>query len=64
MSKRILPKFVCLNETAHVKLKDKVVELIEEKHLMTRFIVASRSKEDIDLSFVVVFGNYKFSVVP
>ena len=62
MTKRKLPTFVASNKTTHVQLKEKVVELKEEKRQMTRFIVASRSREDIDLPHI--FGNHEFSVVP
>ena len=62
MTKRKLPTFVASNKTTHVQLKEKVVELKEEKRLMTQFIVASRSREDIDLPHI--FGNHEFSVVP
>lgn len=62
MTKRKLPTFVRSNNTTKIQLKDKVVELKEEKRLMTRFVLASRSREDIDLP--KIFGNHEFSVVP
>ena len=62
MTKRKLPTFVSANKTTKVKLKDRVLELKEERRLMTRFLMASRSREDIDLP--EIFGNHEFSVVP
>ena len=45
-----------------IKLKDKIIQLKEEKNLMTRFIIASRMREEIDLP--ALLGKYEFSVVP
>ncbi len=45
-----------------IKLKDKVIQLKEERTLMTRFIIASRMREEIDLP--ALLGKFEFSVVP
>ena len=45
-----------------VKLQDRVVTLKEERTLMTRFIIASRKRPDMNLKWYL--GNYEFSVVP
>ena len=45
-----------------MKLKDKIVELKEERSLMTRFIIASRTRTEIQLP--EIFGTYESTVVP
>ena len=45
-----------------VPLKEKIVQLKEERSLMTRFIIASHKRSEIDLPFYL--GTFEFSVVP
>ena len=54
--------YVAANKTAKIKLKDQVVELKEERRLMTQFVIASKSCENMNLP--QIFGNHEFSVVP
>ena len=61
MQKRNLKTFSSLAKKTKVKLKDKVVELKEERSLMTRFIIASRTRPEIQLP--EIFGTYEFTVV-
>ena len=62
MVKRKLPTFAETTKKVNVKVNNKVVQLKEEKKLMTKFIIASRKREDIDLPYY--FGTNKFSVIP
>ena len=43
-------------------LNDKTVSLKEEKTLITRFLIMSCQREEIDLKFIV--GNYELSIIP
>ena len=62
MSKRNLLTFKSSSKTMKIKLKDKIIQLKEERNLMTRFIIASRMREGIDLP--ALLGKYEFSVAP
>ena len=62
MVKRKLQPFPETTKKVNVKVNNKVVQLKEEKKLMTKFIIASRKREDIDLPYY--FGTNKFSVIP
>ena len=62
MTKRMLKTFKTNVKIIKVKLKDKVVQLKEERNLMSRFIIASRVRNEINLPDI--FGKYEFSVVP
>ena len=62
MVKWKLPTFAETTRKVSVKVNNKVVQVNEEKKLMTKFIVASRKWEDIDLPYY--FGRYEFSVIP
>ena len=57
-----LPTFAETTKKVNVKVNNKVVQLKEEKKLMTKFIIASRKQEDIDLPYY--FCTYEFSVIP
>ena len=61
MTKRMLKTFKTNAKTIKVKLKDKVVQLNEERNLMSRFIIASRVRNEINLPNI--FGKYEFSTV-
>ena len=62
MVKRKLQPFPETTKKVNVKVNNKVVQLKEEKKLMTKFIIASRKREDIDLQYY--FDTYEFSVIP
>ena len=56
-----LPTFAKALASTEMKIADTVVRLKEEKQLLTKFIIAARSRDDIDLPGY--FGNHEFSVV-
>ena len=60
--KRNLSTFKTMVKATKVPLKEKIVQLKEERSLMTRFIIASRKRSEIDLPFYL--GTFEFSVVP
>ena len=62
MKKRNLKLFSSLAKKTKVALKDRVVQLKEERSLMTRFVIASRTRTEIQLP--EIFGRYEFTVVP
>ena len=62
LKKRKIPAFKMHVKSCNIKTKEGVVNIKEERKLMSRFLVASRTRQDIDLP--QYFGEYKFSVVP
>ena len=62
LKKRKIPIFKMHVKSCNIKTKEGVVNIKEERKLMSRFIVASRTRQDIDLPYY--FGEYEFSVVP
>ena len=62
MSKTNLLTFKSSSNPMKIKLKDKIIQLKEERNLMTRFIIASRMREETELP--ALLGKYEFSVVP
>ena len=50
MSKRNLLTFKSSSKTMKIKLKDKIIQLKEERNLMTQFIIANRTREEIDFA--------------
>ena len=62
MVKRKLPIFAETTKKVNAKVNNKVVQLKEEKTLMTKFIIISTKREDIDLPYY--FGTYHFSLIP
>ena len=48
--------------TVKVKVKDKIRHLKEERGLMTRLLVISKSRPEIDIS--ELFAKHEFTVVP
>ena len=62
LTKRKLPTFSNNKKTATVSVGHKLINVREERKLMTRFIIASRSPSDIDLPSYL--GKFEFSVVP
>ena len=61
MKLRKLQTFSSTKKSVKVKLQEKVVTLREER-LMTRFVLTSRSRPEIDLPKYL--GKHEFSVVP
>ena len=62
IKKEKLPTFASNNKSATVKVNNELLVIREERKLMNRILVASRSRPEIDLS--KIFGLYEFSVVP
>ena len=62
LSKTRLKTFEETLKRTDVKLKDKVVNLKQDRKMMTRLIIASRKREEIDLPHYL--GTKEFSVVP
>ena len=62
LKKRKIPIFKVHVKSCNIKTKEGVVNIKEERKLMSCFIVASRTRQDIDLPYY--FGEYEFSVVP
>ena len=62
MNKRKLKTFD--NEAKSIKSKvgDKLVQLKEERTLLSRFLIAARKRPELELEETI--GNYEFSVVP
>ena len=51
-----------LNKTFKSTSQEKIVQLKEETSLISRFLITSRKRSEIDLEFCL--GNFEFSVVP
>lgn len=62
MKKRKLKTFRNQTKVIKCNLAEKVTQLKEERTLMTRFLIMSRQREEIDLKEIL--GNYELSVVP
>ena len=62
MQKCNLETFKSMNKIVKTKVQEKVVELQEEKSLISRYLIVSRKSLDLDIQFRV--GNSEFSVVP
>ena len=62
IKKEKLPTFDSLNKKVTLQLNRKIVRIKEERKLMSRFIIAARTRQDIDLAHYL--GEYEFSVVP
>ena len=62
MTKKKLVTFRSLTKSVTLKIKNKIVNLKEERGLMTRLLVISRSRPGIDISDL--FAKHEFSVVP
>ena len=56
-----LKTFTSMNKVVKTKVQEKVVELQEEKSLISRYLIASCKRPDLDIQFLV--GNFEFSVV-
>ena len=62
MKKQNLKTFQVQSKVVWYKLNDKIVKIKEERSLITRFLVISRQRREIDLKHII--GCYKLSVVP
>ena len=62
MSKRKLQTFKSSNASAELKLGDKVIKIKEERGLLQRLIVITRSRPDLDLKDCI--GTFEFGVIP
>ena len=57
-----LKSFKVTKKVLKTKVGEKVVQLKEEKSLLTRFMTTARKRPELDLEHC--FGNFEFSVVP
>ena len=62
MKKCCLGSFKIQVKSIRSKVGEKMVQLKEEKNLMSRFLITARKRPELDLEHCI--GNYKFSVVP
>ena len=62
MKKRNLKTFHAQSKVVRCKLNDKIVKIKEERSLITRFLIMSRQRKEIDLKRII--GCYELSVVP
>lgn len=62
MSKRKLRTYKSANASTKVRVGDNVVKIKEERGLLQRFIVISRSRPELDLKECI--GTYEFGVLP
>ena len=62
MKKIKIKSFKENNKKLTKKVGEKVIQLREEKTLLTRFLITARKRLELDLE--ESFGNYEFSVVP
>ena len=54
--------FVSNNKIVIVTVSQQIIAIKEERKLMNRLLVASRTRPDVDLQFCL--GKYEFSVTP
>ena len=62
MKRRKISTFKCNNETAEITSGGKVIKLKEERGLLQRFVIAARSRSDLDLKECI--ACYEFGVIP
>ena len=62
ITKRKLPTFVNNKKIVTVKIRNQLINIRAERKLMSTFIVAARSRPDIDLPSYL--GKHEFSAVP
>ena len=62
LKKRNLPTFKIQAKKLKVKVDGKLVQLKEERILLSRFLITARKRPELDLEECL--GNYEFSVVP
>jgi hypothetical protein len=57
-----LKTFKTLSKSIKTKIETKLVQLREEKNLMSRFLITARKRPELELEHCI--GNYGFSLVP
>ena len=62
MTKRNLKTFKSESATTEIKIGNQLIKIKEERNLLQRFIVISRSRPELDLK--VCIGEFEFGVVP
>ena len=62
MTRRKINTFKSESASVEIKIGDKLVKMKEERSLLQRFIVISRSRKDLDLKDCI--GEYEFGVIP
>ena len=62
ITKEKIPAFVFNNKEITITVNKELVNIKEEKKLLLRFLVALRSRPDIDLSYYL--GEFELSVIP
>ena len=62
VTKRKFKTFKNTNSVTEIRLRDKVVKVKEERGLLQRFIIISRSRQELDLKECI--GTYGFGVIP
>ena len=62
ITKRKLKTFKTQVKMMKKKVDVRVIQLNEERSLLSRFLITSRKRPDLDLEHC--FGNFKFTVVP
>ena len=62
MTKKKLGTYKIANASTEIRVGDNVVNIKEERGLLRRFIVISRSRPELDLKECI--GTYEFGVVP
>ena len=62
LKKRKLKTFQIQSKVVKCKVGEKIVQIKEERSLVTRFLIMSRRRDEIDLRDII--GNYELSVVP
>ena len=62
IKKRNLKTFQAQSKVVGLKLNDKIVKVKEERSLITRFLIMSRQRKEIELKRVI--GCYELLVVP
>ena len=62
MTKQNLKTFQTQSKVVRCKLNDKIVKIKEERSLITRFLIMSRQRKEIDLKHII--GCYELPDVP
>ena len=62
MKKCNFKTFSTHSKTVKHKIQDKIIQLKEEKTLLTHFLIAAQKRPELGSTHYI--GNYKFSVVP
>ena len=62
MKRRNIGTFTSTNAVSDMKAGDKLIKIKEERGLLQRFIVAARSRPDLDLKECI--GKCEFGLIP